>query len=333
MPPETLALLDLGSNAVRCLLARVTPGAGFRVLEEERVQTRLGAGPPGVLSARAAAATVAAVRRFLRRARQGRAPRTVAIATSAVRDAANRERLLGPLRREGVEVEVLSGEEEARLGAAAALHSLPFRDGVVADLGGGSLQLTRVRDRRIAAPASLPLGAVRLTRQFLRHDPPAARELRALRRTVAERLLPVLPPGRPGEVLVGLGGTVRTLARMHQAGAGTGRAARPRHGMRLRQSDVVAVRERLEGRSVRERRRLPGLKAERADTILAGAIVIEAALTLGGYLTLVVCTRGVRDGVLWREALDGERGRQPSRPRGGRGGGAAPPPTWSTGGR
>ena len=131
----------------------------------------------------------------------------LAVATSAVRDAVNRERLLGPLRRdEGVEVRILSGQEEARLGAVAALHSLLISEGVVADLGGGSLQLTRVRDRRIASSVSLPLGAVRTTQRYLRHDPPTSKELRSFREAIASQLFPALPPGRRGEELVGLGG-------------------------------------------------------------------------------------------------------------------------------
>ena len=80
-----------------------------------------------------------------------------------------------------------------------------------------------------------------------------------------------------------------------------------RHGLRLHQSDVTAIRERLEGLSRRERAKIRGLKAERADIILAGAIVIEEAMVFGGYLTLVVCTRGVRDGILLRETFNGRR--------------------------
>jgi exopolyphosphatase/guanosine-5'-triphosphate,3'-diphosphate pyrophosphatase len=304
-PPELLALLDLGSNAARFLLARVSPGVGFRILEEERVQTRLGAGPPGVLPRAAVDQTLRAVHRFLARVPGPVRPRVLAVATSAVRDAVNREHLLGPLRRdEGIEVRILSGQEEARLGAVAALHSLSVSHGVVADLGGGSLQLSRVRDRRIVSSTSLPLGVVRSSQRYLRHDPPTAKELRGFRETIATQLFPALPPGRRGEELVGLGGSVRTLARMHLTAKG--HPDRSRHGLRLRQSDVTALRERLEALSIAERRRIAGLKDERADIILAGAMVIETTLLLGGYLTLVVCTHGVRDGLLLRETFNGD---------------------------
>lgn len=302
---ELVAVVDLGSAAVRLLLARITPGAGYHVLAQERVPTRLGDGRPGTLPRAAIDETLRAVHRFFARyTPNGRGPRVVAVATSAVREAHNRERLLDPLRRhEGIEVQVLSARDEARFGVSAALESLPFRDGIVADLGGASLQLSRVRDRKVVSSASLPLGAVRITRAFLRHDPPKRRELRALRNEVRERLRGALPPARRGEVMVGLGGTVRTLASIHLR-------ARPgerkhRHGLRLHQSNVTAIRERLESLSQRKRRKIRGLKAERADIILAGAIVIEEVLIFGGYLTLVVCTRGVRDGVLLHEAFNG----------------------------
>jgi exopolyphosphatase/guanosine-5'-triphosphate,3'-diphosphate pyrophosphatase len=134
-----VAVVELGSNAVRLVLARIRRGIDFEILEEERVQTRLGGGRPGLLPAAAIDRTVVAVHRFLRRARRGRDSRIVAVATAAVRDARNREGLLGALRRrDGLAVQVLSGRQEALLGALAARWSLRVRRGVVADLGGGS---------------------------------------------------------------------------------------------------------------------------------------------------------------------------------------------------
>lgn len=299
---DLVAIVDLGSAAVRFLLAQIRPTSGYRILAQERVPTRLGAGAPGTLSRVAIDRTLRAVHRFFARySPQDQGPRIVAIATSAVRDARNRERLLDPLRRdEGIEVQVLSGRDEARFGVVAALESLSFTRGVVADLGGSSLQLSRVRRGRVISTASLPLGAVRTTRRFLKHDPPTPRELRALRAEIRGQLAAALPLAERGEELVGLGGTVRTLASIHlRANPGE---RKHRHGLVLQQSAVTAVRERLEALSSRGRRKIRGLKAERADIILAGAMVIEDMMVSGGYLSLVVCTRGVRDGVLLHEA-------------------------------
>jgi exopolyphosphatase / guanosine-5'-triphosphate,3'-diphosphate pyrophosphatase len=303
---ELVAVVDLGSTAVRFLLVRIKPDSEAEVLVEERVPTRLGSGAPGILPREAMDETHRAVHRFFaRNSLNGRGPRIIAIATSAVRDARNRERLLEPLRRkEGIDVQVLSARDEARLGVHAALDSLPFRDGIVADLGGASLQLSRVRHRRVVSSASLPLGAVRTTSRFLSDNRPKPRALQAIRTEVRAQLQGVLPPAARGEVMVGLGGTVRTLASIHLRGAHRGER-KHRHGLHLAQSDITAIRGRLESLSQRKRRRIRGLKAERADIILAGAIVIEEVMVFGGYLTLVVCTRGVRDGILLRETFNG----------------------------
>jgi exopolyphosphatase / guanosine-5'-triphosphate,3'-diphosphate pyrophosphatase len=303
--PEVVAIVDLGSTAVRLLLAQIRPNAGYRVLVQVRVPTRLGGGAPGTLPRAAIDETLRAVHRFFARySCNSQGPRVIAVATSAVRDARHPERLLDPLRRnEGIEVQVLSARDEAQLGVTAALRSLPFKDGIVADLGGASLQLSRVRNRRVVASASLPLGTVRTSRRFLRHDPPRPRGLQAFRNELRVQLLGALAPAGRGEVMVGLGGTVRTLASIHLRGHRGDR--KHRHGLRLHQADVTAIRERLESLSQRKRRKIRGLKPERADIILAGAIVIEEVMVFGGYLTLVVCMRGVRDGILLHETFDG----------------------------
>jgi exopolyphosphatase/guanosine-5'-triphosphate,3'-diphosphate pyrophosphatase len=301
---ERLAVLDLGSNAVRLILAKVTPGVEFRVLRQERVQTRLAGHHRGLLPRAGVEQTLHAVSRFLADVRQGSAPRVLAVATAAIRDARNADRLLGPLQRdEGVRVRVLSGPEEARLGAAAVLWRTPLHRGAIVDLGGGSLQITRVRSGRIARVASVPLGAVRTTLRFLRHDPPRPREIQALRRETRKRLLGVLPRARAGDGLIGLGGSLRALGRIFRRTVERNGAS-PR-GLRLRREEVAEIRARLEPLTVRQRRRVRGLKAERADVILAGAVVIEELMTLGGYEILTVCDEGVRHGLLLQETFRG----------------------------
>jgi exopolyphosphatase/guanosine-5'-triphosphate,3'-diphosphate pyrophosphatase len=304
--PELLALLDLGSNAARFVLARINPGVGYRVLQKERIQTRLADGRAGELPPDAVALTLSSVTGFLGRLGINGAPlRLLAVATAAVRDAPNRDCLLQVLKqRDGADVRLLSDREEAHLGALAAMRHLPIQEGVIGDLGGGSLQLTQVRAGRITLAGGVPVGAVRMTRRFLRGDPPTPREIRALRDLVRDHLLGVLPAARRGDELLGLGGTVRTLARMHLA-AQTG-PRRKRHALRLTLADVTGLRERIEALPVRKRRRIPGLKPERADIILAGAITVEEVMRFGGYGALTVCKGGVRDGILWQETFKGQ---------------------------
>jgi len=298
---EFLALIELGSNAVRCLVASILPGVGFQVLLEERVQTRLSAGRPGVLSPTAIRETTDTVRQFLREARREYKPRILTVATSAVRDATNRKDLLEKLQREvGVSVRVLSGLEEALLGAQAALRSLSFSNGTIADLGGGSLQLAHVRDEEITSATSLPLGAVRTTTRFFKNDPPTEHEVHALRQEVHHQLTRHFSAPAPSSEMIGIGGTIRTLGRMHLTALNKQRS---RQGLSLQRADITALRERMEKLSTRERLRLGGLKEERADVILAGTVVIEEVMRVSNYRTLTVCTEGVRQGLLLRETF------------------------------
>jgi exopolyphosphatase/guanosine-5'-triphosphate,3'-diphosphate pyrophosphatase len=119
-----------------------------------------------------------------------------------------------------------------------------------------------------------------------------------------ELLRPAVPTAGPGDRLVGLGGAVRALARIHLRLHAIRR--RSRHGFRLRQSDVTALRECLEALPLTGRRHIPGLKLERADIIVAGAVVVEELMRLSGHPAVIVCERGVRDGVLLRETFNGE---------------------------
>jgi exopolyphosphatase/guanosine-5'-triphosphate,3'-diphosphate pyrophosphatase len=274
---------------------------GFQVLREERVQTRLSAGRPGVLPPTAIRETTDTVRRFLREARREYRPRVLAVATSAVRDATNRDELLEKLRREaGVSVRVLSGLEEALLGAQAALRTFSLRNGTVADLGGGSLQLSHVREGEITSAASLPLGSVRTTTRFFRSDPPTAQQIQALRQEVRHQLERKFLLSDAGSEIVGLGGTIRTLGRMHLTAINKQRS---RQGLSLQRADVSVLRERMERLSAHERTQLGGLKEERADIVLAGTVVVEEVMRLGNYRTLIVCTEGVRQGLLLRETF------------------------------
>jgi exopolyphosphatase/guanosine-5'-triphosphate,3'-diphosphate pyrophosphatase len=302
---EFIALIELGSNAVRLLLVSLLSEVGFRVIREERIQTRLGGSHSGDLLQSSVEQTVKAVQQFLSEV-QPYHPRTIAVATAAVREAHNRALLLDALRRDvGIEVRVLSGEEEGRLGALAVLHHLSCHDGVIVDLGGGSLQITHVQQDTILTVSSVPLGAVRLTHRFLQNDPPTARELRALREEIRDHVWSVFPRARNNEVMVGLGGTVRALARMHVAAFSPLDSPPPL--LFLPRSDVIALREQLAAVPAHARC-LPGLKADRADVIVAGTVVIEELMTLGEYQTLTVRFEGgVRQGILLCETFTGGR--------------------------
>ena len=297
--PEHIALLDFGSNAVRFVLARVAR-QGFRVVELSRVRTRLAAGEHGALIEPAIEQTLRAASRFLKRSAL-KQPRIMAVATASVRDAPNAEALITRLPGLGVEeLRILSGEEEARLGAEAALRSLSMRNGAVIDLGGGSLQWTTVRQGRLKHGISLPLGAARMTREYIRNDPPTPRELTRLSEAARAQLQGALPDVKPRGRLIALGGTARALAR-RKLRLGNDRPSK-RHAATLSLEELVRLRTRLEPLSIAQRAQLRGMRPYRADIVIAGALVLEQLMQQSGYDELTVCTASVREGVLWHEA-------------------------------
>jgi exopolyphosphatase/guanosine-5'-triphosphate,3'-diphosphate pyrophosphatase len=152
-----------------------------------------------------------------------------------------------------------------------------------------------------AAAASFPLGAVRVTERFLHHDPALPGEIEKLRWEIRRHLAGALPVTRKHGEMVGLGGTVRALARIHLRLEYNQDDSR--QGLRLPRAAVTAIRANLQDLPLAERQRVPGLKAERADIILAGAVVVEELMTLADYPALTVCKNGVRDGILLHEAF------------------------------
>lgn len=311
MSQELTALVDLGSNSVRLMLVRIEPGVSYRVLRDERVPTRLGAGTDLMLPSESVARTVEAIDRFFR-GLPAPPDHALGVATAAVRDAPNAADLLGRLALEmGIDVEILTADEEARLGALAARASLQLTDATVVDVGGRSLQISAIRGREPAGIASVPLGTLRATQRFLVNDPPAVEDLDALRQAVRDAVVELIPAARGGEPLIGVGGTARALGRLAagedlRAASLGGRERAPEVSMRvrIRPEDLAVLCGRLAAVGLAERRLLPGLKADRADVIVAGAVVFDEILRRRGYTGLLVAGHGVRHGVLLRETFE-----------------------------
>src|SRR4051794_11790084 len=222
-----------------------------------------------------------------------------AVATSAVRDATNRDAFVS---RSPLPVKVLSVDEEARYGYLAAVNSTTLTEGAVLDLGGGSLQLTRVEDRGPMEMGSWPLGAVRMTEHFLNgSEPVGKKQLKALRAHVAEQLADAPWLADSGQRLVGLGGTVRTPAAAAAAAAGL-----PSIGIQghvITRDCLAELVGRLASLPAEERGEVPGIKPSRAEIILAGAAVVLAVLEEGGFEGLEATDSGLREGVFFERHL------------------------------
>jgi exopolyphosphatase/guanosine-5'-triphosphate,3'-diphosphate pyrophosphatase len=292
-----IAVVDIGSNTANLAVFQVDAGGAIHCVAErdQPLQLLRRLGPDGHLPAAAIAATLQLIRDYVHHAGTLGADSVELISTSAVRDAPNSGDLVRRVKEElGLELAVLDGAAEARVAVQGVVNTLPLQAGFMVDLGGGSLQITEVHDRRARRVASLPLGALRLTDQFIRSDPADGATVNQLRRHV-QRSLETLPWLRDaGGTLVGVGGTIRTLAKMSRRASDW--PIPHSHGYRLTTDDVESSWELVSRMESARRRELPGLPAHRVELIVAGALVIKQVLRIGRFEGVEVSSSGVREG-------------------------------------
>ena len=260
-PPRRVAVVDIGSNSAR-VVAYGLDGAGqLRILASSRSALRLvrDVDREHRLGDAAVAHVVETLRDFRALALGAGAEQIVGVATAALRDAENGPALMERLRSElGFPVDVIEGEAEARYGFLGGVRGMPVEHGLLFDLGGGSLQVSRFFQRTLDRAWSLPLGALRLSQSFLGTDPPTEDELRRLRKHVRRALEEAgVPALGPGEEMVGTGGTVRNLAKI-DARARRYPISRV-HGYVLTRDAVRGVVATLASRRLEKRERIPGL--------------------------------------------------------------------------
>jgi len=310
MAEQRTAVIDMGSNSFRLVVFTAADGWWKRT-DEIYLPVRIGEGldATGKLGkepmkrAREAANVFAS---FC--AATGIGPERIkAVATSAIRDATNQQVFLDRVRDEtGLEVRVLSREEEGYYGYLAAVNSTTLADGAVLDLGGGSVQLVEVLSRHPGRLGSWPLGAVRMTEHFLaQDDPPSKKARKAMRAHVRETLEREADwLARTGRWLVGIGGTMRNLAAAIQAEAGHPSIGGIQ-GFEITPEALDDLVEKLASMPAGDRGNVKGIKYARADLILAGAMVVQVVLEHGGLDSIIVTEAGLREGVFFSELLDG----------------------------
>lgn len=295
--------IDIGTNSTRVYIAehsedRIVP------LERDLVITRLGQGidREGRLNPSAIDRTVSAVGEYWDRCRAARVTgdRVRIAATSAVRDAANREEFVEEVRaRTGLELDVLTGDEEAALSFAGAVADLGHFPGpfCVLDIGGGSTEIV-VGERDVESAISLDIGSVRLTERCIRDDPPPPEQLREVAAVVDEALETGEQATRPGRArsLVGVAGTVTTLSAVAQGLRGYDRDAI--HHSVLSLQAVAGLVAQLAGMTSPERAVLPAMPPGREDVIVAGAVILQRVMRRFGFDNVLVSESDILDGLV-----------------------------------
>jgi exopolyphosphatase/guanosine-5'-triphosphate,3'-diphosphate pyrophosphatase len=299
-----VAVADMGSNSWRLVVFGYEPDTPWwSLVDEIREAVRVGAGmgEEGALRPDRMDRALHTAAVFASFCRASGIEQVEAVATSAIRDATNGGELLEAIRdKTGLEPRVISGPEEARYDWLAVANSTTIEDGFGLDIGGGSIQTLRIEDRRLAQAESLRLGSVRVSEEFLPGEKAPAKAVKALRKKVAAEL-DALRWWEDGGRLVGVGGTIRNLA-----AAAMKRARLPAldvQGFELTRDALEDLIDALADRPASKRGELPGIKPDRGDVILGGALVLAAALDSGGFELIEVTEAGLREGVFFDRLL------------------------------
>lgn len=304
-----LTAIDVGTNSIHMVVVRVQPTLpAFTIVGREKTTVRLGerCQKSGHLTEEAMQRAIAALKRCQEIAKSLNSEQTIAVATSAVREAPNGREFLERVEREvGLWINLISGVEEARRIYLGVLSGIEFngKPHIVIDIGGGSTELILGDGHEPRTLSSTKVGAVRLTNEYISTDPISTLEFQALQsyiRGMLERPTEELQTHlRPGEVprLVGTSGTIETLATLH-AREQLGTVPAPLQGYSFTLQDLHDMINRFRRLNYAERAKLPGMNDRRAEIILAGALVLHEAMTLLGTEAIVICERSLREGVI-----------------------------------
>jgi exopolyphosphatase/guanosine-5'-triphosphate,3'-diphosphate pyrophosphatase len=308
MSPRRSAFIDIGTNAILCLIADIRDSGRFRILDDLADIARLGQGVDrtGRISAEGELRALAVLERYREHCKNLAVEDIFAVGTSALRDAANSGEVLARYRDKlGFEIRVISGREEAAYCFLAVQRGLSLGAGelIVIDVGGGSTEFIRGNPSGVSRAVSLDVGSVRLTERFLHSDPVRGDEVAAMIGTVDREIAELPGLGIEADsnlTFVGTAGTFTTLAAMQKKLRNYSHG--DVHGSCLTGEDLRRQVGLLQEKSVAERKALVGMDPKRADVIFAGACLIERIMKFYRAERVVVSDQGVRYGLLHQAA-------------------------------
>jgi exopolyphosphatase/guanosine-5'-triphosphate,3'-diphosphate pyrophosphatase len=302
-----LGVLDVGSNTIHLQVVDTHPGARpnptFNYKEELRLTDYLQA--DNTINPEGAAKLHSVMHRAVQQAELANVQQLLPFATSALREAGNGEQIISEINKDlSIDLQVLSGEDEAKLTFLAARRWFGWSSGrlLVIDIGGGSLEIAVGVDESPEVAASLPLGAARLTKQFLTGDPYSERSLRALRDHIENQLESVLEAmvhHQDTDRAIATSKTLRTLARL----CGDWYDG---NGKNIKIESIRKAVSRLSEMTLEERTRLPGVSSNRARQIVAGAYVTESVMRNLDLREVEVCPWALREGIVlkWMDWME-----------------------------
>ena len=294
------AAIDIGTNAIKFHLAELKIDGTWSAILDQSEVTRLGAGlhQTGKISEAAVERNIKSIKKFVQIAGDNGAKDIVAVGTMALRTAKNASDFIKQVAEQcGIKIEIIDGEEEARLSflAVTSSISIPKSDFMIFDIGGGSTEFILCQGKNIKNKVSLNIGVVRLTEQILKSDPVTEEEFDLTIQTI-EQTFNAINLNNKIETLIGVGATMTILGAMKLQLANY--QAEIIHGSQLELSDVMRLVSLLKSKTIQDCKKIIGLPPDRADVILPGAMILAVIMKKTGMNVVTISDRGVRHGLL-----------------------------------
>ncbi|VBB06914.1 ppx/gppa phosphatase [Lucifera butyrica] len=305
---QRIAIIDLGSNSARLIVMHIYENGAYNLIYHQKEGVRLSEGTTGenTLRPEAISRAISALKTFSHMCSLLKVDKVLAVATAAVRNATNGQEFVKlALEQTGIPLRIVSGEEEAKLGFIGVINSVDINDALLFDLGGGSTELTLIRNRRIEQSVSLPFGAVNLTEKFSTQDKVSENQLTELKIFINQKLDAYPWLKDIGLPIIGIGGTARNIAKMDQR-----RKNYPfpkLHNYRLGVYSLEDLWKSIVRTSVNQRGKIPGLSSERADLIVAGTTIVKCLFDATRSPNLIISGCGIREGLFLEQYRNQEQ--------------------------
>ncbi|MGB9679273.1 MAG: Ppx/GppA family phosphatase [Thermoanaerobacteraceae bacterium] len=281
-----ISAIDIGTNSIRQLICRINDDKTLIKLRKEAHITRLGEGISKTekLSTNAINRSIEVIDKYITDAKDENVEVIYAFATSAVRDAKNKEALFTQIKSKGIDIDVIDGDKESLYGYIGAIKGVNKNNALVLDIGGGSTEIAYKTD--FFVKESFDIGSVRLTEDFIKNDPPISDEYDEIRLHIIDMLINSIDQYATAENIIGIGGTITTISAISQGLV----IYDPDkvHGYELKRDEIKRVLDYLMSVNLEERKRIPGLQPERADIIIAGTIILLTILEMLNLKSITV---------------------------------------------
>ncbi|AOT71037.1 exopolyphosphatase [Geosporobacter ferrireducens] len=303
---KKIAIIDLGSNSVRMIIMKIYEDGSYKMMDQAKEMVRLSEdmGAEMTLKPLAIKRTLFTLKLFKKLIEAHKADEIFAIATAAVRNAINQQAFLEKIKLEtGFDFQVISGEEEAYLDYMGVMNTIKIEDCIIVDIGGGSTELVWVENRRMREAVSLPFGAVTLTERFLGKENYTSERIKKLVDYIRNQYKGIKWLEQvKGLPVVGLGGSIRTLAKIDKRKIGF--PLESLHNYQMEYREVIYAYDLVTKTSIESRKDIPGVEKERADIIAGGVVPVKALMDFLKADKIIISGNGLREGLFFKYYLD-----------------------------